>query len=121
MPDWAEFAELYHEVYREPPYRETEADAARFRETLAEHEKLPGFALTTLHSGGELAGFAYGVGRDAGWWPPSAVGAAPPWLAGSPLFYVYELAVRPGQRGRGNGRALLDRLLRDRTEPAAVL
>ncbi|WP_370962936.1 N-acetyltransferase family protein [Amycolatopsis sp. cg9] len=121
MPDWAELTDLYHEVYREPPYGESEADAARFREAVAEHAKLPGFALETVHSGGELAGFAYGVGREAGWWPSLAAAGPPPWLASGPLFYVYEFAVRPGQRGRGHGRALLDRLLADRTEPAAVL
>ncbi|RSD09473.1 GNAT family N-acetyltransferase [Amycolatopsis eburnea] len=121
MPDWTGFAELYHEVYREPPYRESAADAARFREALAGHAELPGFALETVHSGGELAGFAYGVAREAGWWPSLAAGDPPSWLAGSPLFYVYEFAVRPGLRGRGHGRAMLDRLLGARTEPAAVL
>ncbi|WP_290060613.1 GNAT family N-acetyltransferase [Amycolatopsis solani] len=121
MPDLAQLAELYHEVYREPPYRETEADAARFRETLMAHAKQPGFALETVHSGGELAGFAYGVGREAGWWPAPAAAGPPSWLAGRPLFYVYELAVRPDHRGRGHGRDLLERLLGERTEPAAVL
>ncbi|MEU7784690.1 GNAT family N-acetyltransferase [Amycolatopsis sp. NPDC049159] len=121
MPDWAELADLYHEVYREPPYGETEADAARFRGAVAGHAQQPGFALETVHSGGMLAGFAYGVGREPGWWPALAGGGPPSWIAGSPLFYVYEFAVRPGQRGRGHGRALLETLLGARTEPAAVL
>ncbi|SFW83931.1 GNAT family N-acetyltransferase [Amycolatopsis australiensis] len=120
MPDPA-LVRLYLDVYREPPYRETEADAARFRETLARHALLPGFALTTVHAGPELAGFAYGVGREPGWWHPRATAAAPAWLRGSPVFYVYELAVRRAARGRGHGRDLLDRLLHERTEPFAVL
>ncbi|UOX91966.1 GNAT family N-acetyltransferase [Amycolatopsis sp. FBCC-B4732] len=121
MPDWTAVTGLYHQVYREPPYGESEADVARFRETLAQHAELPGFALTAVHSGDVLDGFAYGVGREAGWWPSPAAAAPPPWLAGRPLFYVYELAVRPGRRGRGHGRDLLDRLLRDRAEPCALL
>ncbi|GHG06671.1 MULTISPECIES: GNAT family N-acetyltransferase [Amycolatopsis] len=121
MPDWAELGALYLDVYREPPYGEGEAEAAGFRETAARHALLPGFALTTVHTGGELAGFAYGVGREAGWWPPRAAAAAPHRLAGHPLFYVYELAIRPGRRGRGHGRDLLDRLLEPRPEPFALL
>ena len=121
MPDWAELGELYLDVYREPPYGEGEAEAAGFRETVSRHALLPGFAVTTVHHGEGLGGFAYGVGREAGWWHPRAAAAAPPWLARNPVFYVYELAVRPGLRGRGHGRDLLDRLLDARPEPFAVL
>jgi GNAT superfamily N-acetyltransferase len=121
MPDWAELGDLYLDVYREPPYGEGEAEAARFREAVSRHALLPGFAMTTVHNGARLDGFAYGVGREAGWWPPRATAAAPPRLAGSAVFYVYELAVRAGVRGRGHGRDLLDRLLDARTEPYAVL
>lgn len=121
MPDWAELSDLYLDVYREPPYGEGEAEAAEFRETVARHALLPGFAVTTVQSGETVAGFAYGVGREAGWWHPRATAAAPPWLAGHPVFYVYELAVRPASRGRGHGRDLLDRLLEPRPEPYAAL
>jgi GNAT superfamily N-acetyltransferase len=121
MPDWAELGDLYLDVYREPPYGEGEPEAARFRETASRHALLPGFALTTVHNGGRLAGFAYGVGREAGWWHPRATAPAPPWLARHPVFYVYEFAVRPELRGRGHGRDLLDRLLAARSEPFGVL
>jgi GNAT superfamily N-acetyltransferase len=121
MRDPAELAAVYLSVYREPPYHEDAADAALFRETVAGHSRLPGFALTTVHNGGELGGFAYGVGREAGWWHPGAAKPAPVSLAREPLFYVYELAVRPGLRGRGHGGGLLRELLAERPEPFAVL
>ncbi|MDT7801460.1 MAG: hypothetical protein QOI78_4893 [Actinomycetota bacterium] len=121
MRDSAELEEVYLSVYREPPYREDAADAARFRETVAGHSRLPGFALTTVRDGAGLGGFAYGVGREAGWWHPAAATPAPLPLARGPLFYVYELAVRPGLRGRGHGGGLLRDLLAGRPEPFAVL
>jgi GNAT superfamily N-acetyltransferase len=116
----AEFRDVYRRVYREPPYHEDEAAADRFAEQLAEHAELPGFSVTTVRDSGALGGFAYGVRREEGWWHPRAVAPAPRWLR-RPLFYVYELAVVRELRGRGYGRALLDLLLADRTEPYAVL
>lgn len=120
LHDPAEYREVYHRVYREPPYHE-DADAAdAFRAQLTEHAALPGFSVTTVHADGALAGFAYGVRRDPGWWHPRAAAPPPRDLRG-PLFYVYELAVVRELRGLGHGRALLDLLLAERTEPFAVL
>lgn len=121
LDPWAEIESTYLSVYRERPYGEDAADAARFRETVARHSRLPGFALKTVRAGEELGGFAYGVGREAGWWHPGAASPVPCWLAGTPLFYVYELAVLPGLRGRGHGGELLRDLLAGRREPVAVL
>ncbi|MEA5365033.1 GNAT family N-acetyltransferase [Amycolatopsis sp., V23-08] len=121
MRDPAELEDVYLAVYREPPYREDAADAARFRDTVTRHARLPGFALTTVRDGAGLGGFAYGVGREAGWWHPAAATPAPLPLGRGPLFYVYELAVRPALRGRGHGGALLRDLLDGRPEPFAVL
>lgn len=118
---WDELAAAYLAVYREPPYREDAADAARFRDTVVQHSMLPGFAVTTVRDGEALGGFAYGVGREAGWWHPAAATPAPPWLARTPLFYVYELAVLPALRGHGHGGGLLRELLAGRPEPFAVL
>ncbi|MEU0007627.1 GNAT family N-acetyltransferase [Streptomyces sp. NPDC006314] len=115
-----EFRDVYHRVYREPPYREDAAAADEFTEQLAEHATLPGFSVTTVLDGGVLGGFAYGVRRARGWWHPRAAAPAPRGLRRS-LFYVYELAVVPELRGRGHGRELLETLLADRTEPFAVL
>lgn len=115
-----EVRDLYHRVYREPPYREDAAAADRFAAQLAGHAALPGFAMTTVRDGGALGGFAYGVRRDDGWWHPRAATPAPPGVRW-PLFYVYELVVAPELRGRGHGRAMLDRLLADRSERLAVL
>ncbi|MFD7625932.1 GNAT family N-acetyltransferase [Streptomyces sp. NPDC059851] len=115
-----EFRDVYHRVYREPPYHEDAAAADDFARQLAGHAALPGFSVTTVLHGGALGGFAYGVHRGEGWWHPRAATPAPEWLR-RPLFYVYELAVVAELRGRGHGRALLDLLLADRTEPFAVL
>ncbi|MCL6296854.1 GNAT family N-acetyltransferase [Streptomyces kronopolitis] len=115
-----EFRDVYHWVYREPPYHEDASAADGFAVQLAEHAALPGFAMTTVRDGGALGGFAYGVRREEGWWHPRAAAPGPRRLRG-PLFYVYELAVVEELRGRGHGRKLLELLLADRTEPYAVL
>ncbi|MGI5154106.1 GNAT family N-acetyltransferase [Microbispora sp. CA-102843] len=115
-----EFRDVYYQVFREPPYGEDAAAAAEFAERLVQHAALPGFSVTTVLDDGVLGGFAYGVRLEEGWWHPQAAGPAPQGLRG-PLFYVYELAVAPGLRGRGHGRELLDLLLTDRTEAFAVL
>ncbi len=119
--DLSELHDVYRRVYREPPYFEGEEDVARFRTALAEDAGLPGFAMTTVHAGDQLGGFAYGVQREAGWWHPRALSSGPAWLGDVPLFYVYELAVLPELRGRGHGRSLLDDLLKSRSERFAVL
>ncbi|MFJ9793178.1 GNAT family N-acetyltransferase [Streptomyces globosus] len=121
LPHLGEFREVYHRVYREPPYHEDAADADGFARQLADHAALPGFAVATVRDGTALTGFAYGVHRGAGWWHPRTAAPAPRRLRRRPLFYVYELAVVREARGRGHGRRLLDRLLADRTEPYAVL
>ncbi|WP_181774942.1 GNAT family N-acetyltransferase [Amycolatopsis pittospori] len=117
----SELADVYRRVYREPPYLEGEVEVARFGVLFAEHSALPGFAMKTVSADGALVGFAYGVGREAGWWPAHATTSAPDQLDGEPLFYVYELALVPELRGRGQGRALLADLLKDRPERFAVL
>ncbi|WP_314219543.1 GNAT family N-acetyltransferase [Streptomyces zaehneri] len=115
-----EFRDVYHRVYREPPYHEDASAADSFAGQLAEHAALPGFTVTTVRDGDALGGFAYGVRREEGWWHPRAAAPGPRRLRG-PLFYVYELAVVRELRGRGHGRELLELLLADRTEPYAVL
>jgi GNAT superfamily N-acetyltransferase len=120
VSDVEEFRDVYHRVYREPPYHEDVAAAAAFAGQLAGHAALSGFTVSTVRDGGVLGGFAYGVRRDEGWWHPRAAAPAPAELRW-PLFYVYELAVVPDLRGRGHGRGLLDLLLADRAEPFAVL
>jgi GNAT superfamily N-acetyltransferase len=115
-----EFRDVYHRVYRQPPYGEGAAEADAFAAQLAGHAALPGFHVTTVREAGALTGFAYGVRRDAGWWHPRAAVPAPHALP-RPLFYVYELLVVPERRGHGHGRELLDLLLAGRPEPSAVL
>ena len=115
-----DFRDIYHRVYREPPYHEDRAATDRLAEQMAGHAALPGFSVTTVHEDGVLGGFAYGVRYEDGWWHPRATAPAPPAMTW-PLFYVYELVVLPELRGRGHGRGLLDALLADRTEPFAVL
>lgn len=115
-----EFRDVYHRVYREPPYHEDAEAADQFAGQLTAHAALPGFSVTTVRDDGVLGGFAYGVRRDGGWWHPRAAAPATTGVEW-PLFYIYELAVVPELRGRGHGRRLLDLLLADRDEPLAVL
>ncbi|MEV6911252.1 hypothetical protein [Amycolatopsis sp. NPDC051071] len=77
--------------------------------------------MKTVSADDAVGGFAYGVGQEAGWWPAHATTPPPDRLAGEALFYVYELALVPELRGRGQGHALLTDLLKDRPERFALL
>ncbi|MGW0593956.1 hypothetical protein [Streptosporangium sp. NPDC002607] len=69
-----EFRDVYHRVYREPPYCEGAAVADEFAEQLVRHAALPGFSVTTVLDDGVLTGFAYGVRLEEGWWHPRRCG-----------------------------------------------
>lgn len=119
-----EMADLYREVYAEPPYNSGplwHEDA--FRDRTRRQVDARGFACVwARHDSFYLAGFAFGFTMPRGaWW--SGVSADPPpdeVLAGE-KFAVIELIVARPWRGRGVGRQLLGMLLEGRREPYAML
>jgi ribosomal protein S18 acetylase RimI-like enzyme len=113
--------EIYFQVYREPPYYETESDADDFAGYIDGQAARPGFSLVTALSGnGETVAFAYGLPFAADqWW--SNAGEEPELTYGHPKFAVFELAVLSNWRRRGIATLLMATLLKPRTEPFATL
>lgn len=116
----AEFAELYREVYAEPPYHEGEEHVAAFLERFADESRGLGFSLVVAETDGELLGYAYGLSFEPDqWWDDAD--PQPAEVRSHPKFAIMEFVVRKQHRGQGIGRALMSALLTDRTEPFATL
>jgi GNAT superfamily N-acetyltransferase len=116
-----EIAELYVDVYAEPPYNGGEKYSREaFLERTRQQIISPGFTLVTATAQRDLLGFTFGfqMGPNA-WWKNSY---APPLdVLRAPKFAVIELVVDAHHRGHGIGRELLDRLLACRYEEYARL
>jgi hypothetical protein len=115
-------ADLYAEVYAEPPYCEGPEHLARFREHYAAEVGRPGFVL--IRAGGpadELAGVAYGWTMEAGRWWATGRPEPPDELRAVPKGALMEWFVRRSWRERGVGGELLRRWLATRSEPWGVL
>ena len=116
-------AAVYTVVFREPPYSEPAASDLRRR--LPIHRERPGLRLVSACVDDELVGFAYGyTGSPSGRWIERLAVQLGPEAAGRLLgghLVLAELAVLPAVRGRGTGTALLDAVLRDRSEPRVLL
>jgi ribosomal protein S18 acetylase RimI-like enzyme len=108
---------VYQAAMGAPPFHETEVETGWFAEELADELGEPGFHCWVASEDDRVVGFAYGYETREipaeGWYGlvREAVGpaAAEQWLAGQ--FSVVWIAVHPDRRGRGIGRALLERLL----------
>lgn len=116
-----EIVRLFGEVFAEPPYYETDEDAAAFAETFARQTQQPGFALVIARHNTGLVGFAYGHTQPPGWWWKDRDVPPPTQLLNAEKFVVYEWAVAKDCRGQGIGRTLLEQLLHERPEPWATL
>lgn len=118
-----ELAELYLEVYAEPPYNSGPLfGEAAFRDRTQRQMRADGFTLVTASAGnGDLVGYAFGVTFAAESWWSGATKLPPPEILSPSKFAVIEVLVRRAWRGRGLGRGLLDDLLADRPEPLAIL
>jgi ribosomal protein S18 acetylase RimI-like enzyme len=116
-------AAVYAVVFREPPYSEPDASDLRLR--LPIHRERPGFRLVTASVDDEVVGFAYGyTGGANGRWVDKLAARIGAEIAARLLgghLVLAELAVLPAARGRGLGKALVDAMLRDRTEPRVLL
>jgi GNAT superfamily N-acetyltransferase len=116
-----DLADLYDEVYAEPPYNSSPIFArSEFLRRTAAQAQSPGFTLITAEGDDGLVGFSLGLSFGTNWWrgeftPP------PDELAGATRFAVIELLVRQRFRGVGTGRDLLNDLLSGRPEDYAML
>ena len=113
--------DLYAEVYAEPPYLEGPEQVERFRSTMPEDAKRPGFALIAAVESNELIGAAYGWTMTGGAWWSRADKPPPAEVLGSEKLAVIEWIVSPHSRGEGVGAALIRHLLAGRPEPFATL
>jgi ribosomal protein S18 acetylase RimI-like enzyme len=112
-----ELVALYGAAMGAAPFHETELETGWFAEELSRELAEPGFRCWVAREGGPVVGFAYGFDTPdvptEGWYGGlrEAVGpaGAERWLVGQ--FAVVWIAVHPRWRGRGLGRALLERLL----------
>ncbi|WUI00185.1 GNAT family N-acetyltransferase [Spirillospora sp. NBC_00431] len=116
-----ELAELYEQVYSEPPYNSSaKYSRTRFLSRTRDQALASGFQLVTAHRKGALAGFAFGFSMMPGaWWANAS--APPPEVLEADKYAVIELVVTKAERGHGLGRQLLDELLAGRPEQYATL
>ncbi|NDU77542.1 GNAT family N-acetyltransferase [Actinomadura sp. DSM 109109] len=115
-----ELADLYEQVYAEPPYDAgSKFSRARFLDRTRGQVLASGFRLLTARRGPVLVGFAFGFSMMPGaWW----ANASPPprEVLDADKFAVVELVVGRPERGLGLGRRLLEGLA-ERPERFATL
>lgn len=116
-----ELADLYQQVYAEPPYNSAaKFSRPRFLDRTRDQALASGFRLVTAHRGRALAGFAFGFSMMPGaWWANAS--APPREVREGDKYAVIELVVSKPERGQGLGRRLLDKLLAGRPERYATL
>jgi GNAT superfamily N-acetyltransferase len=119
-------ADAYLAGFSGPPYFETEASRADFRDRVRRYAGRDGFRLVVASEGGAATGVGLAViGHPGDWWRDQVAAQLSPaevaeWL-GDAVLEVVNLAVRPGSRGRGLGAAMLAALLANAPAPTAVL
>jgi ribosomal protein S18 acetylase RimI-like enzyme len=105
------FRRIYAEVFAEPPYNETDSDAAEAFERFPKQTRQPGFAAVLARTdAGEPVAMAFGylVTPENSWWD-EVTAAVPPEMSredGKRTFALAEFAVRRAWRGRGVARRL---------------
>lgn len=117
---------IYAEVYAEYPYFEDAAEAADFSEQYVNYTKESAFQLELARGAErEPIGFALGCSLrpDTDWWSGLLDPVSPDTVLEykGRTFAIIELAVKPGHRRQGVGRALHHRLLRNRKEERVTL
>lgn len=119
--------EVYASAHSSAPCRRTREDADRWGvEVLARHLPRRGRALVVARRSDSVIGFGYSLpAEDGEWWTATVLLKAPvdvivDWRFGDHVTLV-ELAVVPGARGHGAGRALLNALLEASRASAPIL
>lgn len=121
-------ADLYAEVFAEPPYHEAhEHSRATFIDRVERYRATkPHFRLQLAWRENDVVGLALGTGITAGdWWrdrivPQLSAAIIDEWF-GEETFAVVELATSPAHRRTGIAAALLADLVDGLPYPAAVL
>ncbi len=120
-----ELAELYIEVYGEPPYNWGAEYTALFAERFEGQRQQDGFSLVEARDGSQLVGVGFGVTLrpTTPWWrtlltvlPATTTTEYP-----NRTFALVELLVREQWRRQHIAQRLHDRLLADRPEERATL
>jgi GNAT superfamily N-acetyltransferase len=117
-----ELAELYAEVYAEPPYDSGPLwSPSAFIDRTRRQADRDGFTFLAALVGHQAVGFSFGLPfQEGAWWSGDAT-EPPTHLRAASKFAVIELIVRKEWRGVGIGHQLLDRLLASRGEQYAIL
>jgi GNAT superfamily N-acetyltransferase len=116
-----ELADLYAEVYAEPPYNEGEEHVARFAQHYLDETTRAGFGLVIAVDNDLVAGAVHGWTMAAGQWFNRPITEPPAEIKNAPKFAIMEWMVRKRYRRAGIGRHLLDVILTGRPEPYAIL
>ncbi|WP_131738931.1 GNAT family N-acetyltransferase [Actinomadura roseirufa] len=115
-------ADVYDEVYSEPPYNSGPLFArSAFLERTRSQLGADGFALVTAEVDGKFAGFSFGFSLGSRWWGGDTSSSPPHEIQKATKFAVIELVVRRPFRGSGLGSGLLAELLVERSEEYATL
>jgi GNAT superfamily N-acetyltransferase len=117
-----ELADIYTEVYAEPPYKSGELWSQHsFIDRTRRQAGRDGFTFLSALVDERVVGFSFGLPFAAGaWWSGDATEPSEELRAAS-KFAVIELVVRKPWRRIGIGRQLIDRLLDGRAEQYAIL
>ncbi|BEL12940.1 GNAT family N-acetyltransferase [Actinoplanes sichuanensis] len=117
-----QLAEVYAEVYSEPPYSSGQLwSRSAFVERTRRQIRREGFSFYAARDEQQIIGFSFGLSfAEGSWW---AGGATEPSteLRRASKFAVIELIVRKNWRRLGIGRQLLSTLLSTRAEQYAIL
>ncbi|MBG0569186.1 GNAT family N-acetyltransferase [Actinoplanes aureus] len=117
-----ELAEIYAEVYSEPPYDSGELwSRSVFVDRTRRQARREGFSFLAARVGHQVVGFSFGLPfAEGSWWAGDAT-EPPAELRAASKFAVIELLVRKRWRRLGIGHQLMNGLLSGRTERYAIL
>ncbi|MFI7643280.1 GNAT family N-acetyltransferase [Nonomuraea sp. NPDC049400] len=108
-------ADLFQQVFRQPPFSVNEATLARQRKYFPQLTNRPGFRLTLAQTADTYLGFGYGylLPSDSRWWSNIVEPLDEDFVqeTGGRTFAIIDYGVLPRWRGCGIGRAIHDELL----------